>query len=130
MEPKAFAEIRQNLEKTQKQLAQILGVSSKAVQSFEQGWRSVPVHIERQVLLLFALKNRAIQKGKSCWVIQDCPAEKRQNCPAWQFHAGQLCWFINGTFCEGRARSTWKSKMNTCRKCEVYRSLTRMNNAG
>jgi DNA-binding XRE family transcriptional regulator len=51
-----FATIRQHLGKTQNQMARILGVSPKAVQSFEQGWRNIPVHIERQILLILALK--------------------------------------------------------------------------
>ena len=37
-------------------MAQILGSSLKAVQSFEQGWRKIPVHVERQMLFLLAMK--------------------------------------------------------------------------
>lgn len=33
--------IRQDLLKTQKQITELLGISLKAVQSFEQGWRSI-----------------------------------------------------------------------------------------
>ncbi|MCK4792980.1 MAG: helix-turn-helix domain-containing protein, partial [Desulfobacteraceae bacterium] len=33
---------RKKLGKTQKQLAELLGTSLKAVHSYEQGWRSVP----------------------------------------------------------------------------------------
>ena len=40
MKRKQLAEIRRHLGKTQSQMAQILGVSPKAVQSFEQGWRN------------------------------------------------------------------------------------------
>lgn len=115
--------IRRHLEKTQTQMAQILGVSPKAIQSFEQGWRNIPVHIERQVLLILALKRRASKKTKPCWLTRRCPAEDRQNCPAWQFDAGNLCWFINGTICEGTAQRSWEEKMKICRDCEVYQSM-------
>jgi len=118
-----FAAIRRHLEKTQSQMAQILGVSPKAIQSFEQGWRNIPVHIERQVLLILALKSRASKKTKPCWLTRRCPAETRQNCPAWQFDAGNLCWFINGTICEGTAQGSWQKKMKICRDCEVYQSM-------
>ena len=118
-----FMAIRRHLEKTQTQMAQILGVSPKAIQSFEQGWRNIPVHIERQVLLILALKRRASKKTKPCWLTRCCPAEDRQNCPAWQFDAGNLCWFINGTICEGTAQESWQKKMKICRECEVYRSM-------
>src|ERR1039457_284679 len=80
-----FAGIRRHLGKTQTQMAQILGVSPKAIQSFEQGWRNIPVHIERQVLLILALKSRAAKKTKPCWMTRACRAEDRENCPAWQF---------------------------------------------
>jgi DNA-binding XRE family transcriptional regulator len=123
MKKAQFAEIRRHLGKTQNQMAQILGVSPKAIQSFEQGWRNVPVHVERQVLLILALKSRASRKGKPCWLTRRCSAEDRENCPAWQFDAGNLCWFINGTICEGTAQGSWKNKMKICRECEVYRSI-------
>jgi DNA-binding XRE family transcriptional regulator len=127
MRRKQFAEIRRHLGKTQSQMAQILGVSPKAIQSFEQGWRNIPVHIERQILLVLALKNHASrpasQKDKPCWLMRDCPVESRQDCPAWQFDAGHLCWFINGTICHGSPQGSWKEKMKICRDCEVYRSI-------
>ena len=127
MRRKQFAEIRQHLAKTQKQMAQILGVSPKAIQSFEQGWRNIPVHIERQLLFILALKNRASRRDQPCWQIRQCPAESRQDCPAWQFEAGNLCWFINGTICEGSPQGSWKKKMKICRDCEVYRSILLMD---
>jgi DNA-binding XRE family transcriptional regulator len=123
MKKQQFVEIRRHLKKTQNQMAQILGVSAKAVQSFEQGWRNIPVHVERQILLLLALKSRAARKGTPCWTTRCCPVEDRHNCPAWQFKAGHLCWFINGTICEGTTQGSWQEKMKICRECEVYRSI-------
>lgn len=123
MKKSEFAEIRRHLGKTQSQMAQILGVSSKAIQSFEQGWRNIPVHIERQVLFILALKCHGSKKSAPCWLARDCPVEKRQDCPAWQFNAGNLCWFINGTICEGSPQGSWQNKMKICRDCEVYHSI-------
>jgi DNA-binding XRE family transcriptional regulator len=123
MKKKQFAEIRRHLGKTQNQMAQMLGVSAKAVQSFEQGWRNVPVHVERQVLLILGLKSRASKKSDACWLMRNCPEDKREDCPAWQYDAGNLCWFINGTICEGTPQGSWQKKMKICRSCEVYRSI-------
>ncbi|MFH0813428.1 MAG: hypothetical protein V2A69_11415 [Pseudomonadota bacterium] len=50
MDKQEFSHIRHQLGKSQKQTAQLLGISLKAVQSFEQGWRNIPIHIERLVL--------------------------------------------------------------------------------
>ncbi len=128
MQKTQFASIRRHFEKTQTQMAQILGVSSKAIQSFEQGWRKIPVHIERQILLILALKSHATERTKPCWLTRRCPEEDRQNCPAWQFDAGNFCWFINGTICEGTTQGSWEEKMKICRDCEVYQSMVNLKN--
>jgi DNA-binding XRE family transcriptional regulator len=123
MNKKEFSQIRYHLGKTQLQLSQLLGVSLKAVQSFEQGWRKVPVHTERQLLLMLALKTSRVNKNRPCWLIKECPAETRENCPAWEFSAGQICWLINGTICEGAPQKSWRHKIQICRKCGVFQSI-------
>jgi hypothetical protein len=123
MDSDEFSHIRRQLGKTQRQMARLLGTSLKAIQSFEQGWRKIPVHIERQVLFLLAQKNAPDGAHESCWDIERCPMERRRNCPAWEFHAGNLCWFINGTLCRGEPQARWEEKMEKCRKCPVFRSM-------
>ena len=115
-----FHRVRQHLAKTQNQMAQLLGISLKAIQSFEQGWRNIPVHTERQVLFLLALKSLRSKRNKPCWVIRKCPMEIKRDCPAREFQAGHLCWFINGTICEGEVRDSWQKKMKICRQCEAF----------
>ena len=115
-----FSKIRHHFGKSQLQISQLLGVSLKAVQSFEQGWRKIPVHIERQLLFLLALKQNTHRKVKPCWVLQKCPKETRENCPAWEFKAGHFCWCISGTICQGKVQKSWQKKMKICRRCEVF----------
>ena len=122
MGKKEFSEIRRHLGKTQSQLAQLLGTSLKAIQSFEQGWRKIPVHIERQVLFLLTMKKSLPKKIKPCWVIKKCPMETRRNCPAWELRAGHLCWFINGTICYGEVQESWQRKIKICRQCNVFQT--------
>lgn len=123
MNSKGFLRARKKLGKTQKQMAELLGTSLKAIHSYEQGWRNVPVHVERQLLFLVSRK-RGDQKGqKSCWVVKKCPPKRKKQCPAWEFHAGKLCWFINGTICEGHVQKNWHEKMKLCRSCEVFMVL-------
>ena len=123
MHKKEFSTIRHKLGKTQVQMAQLLGTSLKAVQSFEQGWRNISGPIERQMLFLLAMKVAQNDRNKSCWEIDSCPMEKRQNCPAWEFNSGDLCWFINGTICHGEVQENWKEKIKMCRKCNVLGSI-------
>jgi DNA-binding XRE family transcriptional regulator len=115
-----FSEIRHELGKSQAQLAQLLSISVKAVQSFEQGWRRIPIHVERQLLFLLSLKRNHHVNLKPCWNLRHCPKEIRDRCPAWEFKAGHLCWFINGTYCNGEVQKNWQRKIEICLKCEVF----------
>ena len=123
MEKKELSEIRRQLGKTQAQMAQLLGISHKAIQRFEQGWRNIPVHIERQTLFLLASMNAESRKNRSCWTIRKCSLENRRSCPAWEFQIGNLCWFINGTICHGEVQESWQEKIKMCRQCEVFRAV-------
>ena len=120
MNNKEFKALRKQLSKTQKQLSELLGTSIRAVQSFEQGWRRIPTHVERQLLFLVNRKQKSNKGAQPCWLIRKCLPQIRENCPAWEFNAGQFCWFINGTLCLGRAQDSWAKKMKICRKCEVF----------
>jgi hypothetical protein len=101
-------------------MAQLLGTSLKAVQSFEQGWRKVPAHIERQGLFLISNRGGGTRKSPPCWEIRDCAPENRKECPAWEFNLGHLCWFVNGTICRGKTQGSWPQKMKVCRRCGVF----------
>ncbi len=118
MESSEFVLFRKKLKKTQTQIAQLLGISAKAVHSYEQGWRSVPTHVERQMLFLVTRINRD-KKKKSCWDINKCPDDRKEKCPAWEFKVGDLCWFINGTICEGNVQKNWSEKIKVCKSCEA-----------
>ena len=123
MENEEFKSFRQRLSRTQKQMGQLLGISLKAVHSYEQSWRSIPPYVERQMFFLLS-RVEGNQKGqKSCWVIKKCPPETKKQCPAWEFKAGKLCWFINGTICCGEAYKDWAEKMKCCRSCEILKSF-------
>ena len=123
MNSNEFKQLRHKLKKTQKQMAQLLGTSLKAVHSYEQGWRPVPAYVERQMFFLISALDGNYKSRKSCWVVKNCPMERRKKCPAWEFKTGNLCWFINGTICEGGVQRDWKEKMKICRSCEVFRSM-------
>ena len=123
MDNKEFSEIRHYLGKTQAEIARLLCVSHKAIQSFEQGWRNIPASAERQLLFLLSLKISSDVKTGPCWEIRNCPADWKKNCTAWEFRAGYFCWFTNGTFCQGEYQENWEKKVRLCRQCEVFHSL-------
>ena len=123
MEKEEFVVARTKLDKTQKEMSQLLGVSVKAIYSYEQGWRSIPAHVERQVFFLLSRKKRKKVLPKNCWVVKKCPPKRRNECPAYEYKAGRFCWMINGTFCKGMPQKNWKEKMKICRKCEIILNL-------
>jgi DNA-binding transcriptional regulator YiaG len=63
MGEKEFPQIRHQLVKMERQLARLLGASRKALQSFEQGWRNLPVQTRRRLLFLTALRSSRKHKG-------------------------------------------------------------------
>ena len=56
-----------NLRKTQKELANLLGISKKTVESYEQGLRNIPSNIER--ILYFLLVKLLLISIRSCMAI-------------------------------------------------------------
>jgi len=122
MDSNEFKHFRSRLQKTQKEMAILLGTSTKAIHSYEQEWRSIPSHVERQMLFLMSRLNHNSKKQQKCWTILKCPKKIREQCPAWEFKLGQLCWFINGTICQGQPQNNWQKKMEMCRLCEVFNS--------
>jgi DNA-binding XRE family transcriptional regulator len=123
MDKEEFTLYRKNLGKTQKEMADLLGTSLKAIHSYEQGWRNIPVSVERQLLFLFSRKLEKEQKLTPCWKLKKCLPEQKRQCPALEFRAAKFCWFINGTICEGIVQKDWKEKMKICRKCDVFAPL-------
>jgi len=122
METQEFKNFRKKLAKTQEGMAQLLGISVKAIRSYEQGWRTIPVHAERQLFFLVAKKAEILKPVKPCWTINKCNEEQKEQCPAWEFHAGSLCWFINGTICSGVIHKDWREKIEICKKCKAFPS--------
>lgn len=123
MDSVKFKEFRKKIGKTQKELAELLGTSLKAICSYEQGWRSVPTHVERQLYFLISRKAHPQKVQRDCWEILDCPEDRKRNCPAWEFKSGKLCWFINGTICECKSQKSWRDKMDICRDCAVTKDI-------
>jgi hypothetical protein len=121
MESEKFIYYRKQLGLTQKELAQLLVTSIKAVHSYEQGWRNIPDSAERQLFFLISGQSRS--NSHDCWTVKKCPSERKKQCPAWKYKAGHLCWFINGTICEGKVHKNWDEKIRICRNCEVFKPI-------
>jgi len=105
-------------------MAEFLGVSKKAIESYEQGWRKTPPHVEQMVLLhTILLRGRDLCKVQPCWKLKDCDPAICAKCPAKRAHAPGFCWLITGTLCKGQGTGSWKAKRRLCLKCVVLRRL-------
>jgi len=113
--------VRKALGKSQAELAQMLGASRRAVQSYEQGWRRVPRHVQKMAGLLLYLRRRKRRAVPPCWKVRRCPDEIRRNCPAHQLDAGELCWLVSGNMCREGTVVSAGAKMAKCQRCAVVR---------
>lgn len=121
MKKAEFREFRGSLGKTQKQFASLLGVSLKTIQSYEQGWRPIPPHIQRDLLYLLIKKNQNGNPELPCWELKGCT--KKEQCPTWEFQSGTMCWYIHSTLCGDNVPDNYLEKLNICRSCEIFKSL-------
>jgi hypothetical protein len=130
----AFARLRSSLGKSQRELAELLGLSLKAIESYEQGWRRVPAHVERVLyFLLFKLNEDAIEAEDPCWQSTACPDEQRDKCVAYVAREGSYCWFFTGRLCgatkgsaSGAARDAKgldKAGDGGCYTCSVFTKM-------
>ena len=109
---------------SQSQLAKVLGISSKAVQSYEQGWRPVPGSILLHLLVLLDdIRARSGEVRQPCWEINQCPPEALTSCPVAKMGTGLRCWALANERCRvlgGRGGETIFREMD----CPVISQLT------
>jgi transcriptional regulator with XRE-family HTH domain len=111
-----FSRLRASLGKSQRELAGILGLSLKAIESYEQGWRNVPAHVERLLyFLLFKLNEDEIEAEEPCWESKACSDERRSKCVAYVAKEGRFCWFFTGRLCA--------SGEDGCYACDVFTKM-------
>jgi len=112
--------IRERLDKSQQQMAGLLGVSLRALQSYEQGWRRVPPHVIKQAWLLLLLKRRTEPGGvQPCWVVRGCDQASREACPVHELGAGDLCWLLSAQCRCGGPAGALAAQMDRCEQCPV-----------
>ena len=119
-----FRHVRDALGITQREMAIILGLSDKAIQSYEQGWRKTPESVFRTLNVVYVTHRLRNRRGAfACWKARGCPAEMRKNCRTFKMGAGHLCWLVSGNKCNGQEFRTFEEKNQVCQRCKVYRQL-------
>jgi DNA-binding XRE family transcriptional regulator len=116
-----FRQLRKKLGKTQKQLAELLGISLKTIHSYEQGWRAVPTHAEKLLYFLYINQRGRKCKHSPCWEEKLCLV--KEGCPAYEFDSGHMCWYMWGTLCDCTKGTDEKDKMEICKTCNIFSTL-------
>ena len=112
--------IRKYLDKSQRELADQLGISLRAIQSYEQGWRSMPPSLQKLLLqLLYLHWRRENIHPAPCWETKKCGKRKRLNCLAWKTCSGDCCWLTTGNQIECKPQASWEKKLAHCIQCPV-----------
>ena len=119
-------EIRAEMGLSQSELAGLAGISTRAIQSYEQEWRQPSELVERMLLLLLmAHRHGARLSGFRCWKQKECAPGVREKCIAYVTRQGHLCWFLTGTMCEGQRQESWSDKLRLCLDCSFMQGLLR-----
>ena len=120
----AIKTLRAELGRSQKEMADLPGISKKAVQSYEQGWRKTPPHVEQAILLHAILRRHAdLRRIPFCRQLNRCPAKTRRDCPSARLRTPGFCWMLTGTLCCGQPTGSWAAKRTRCFQCEVMKRL-------
>ncbi len=121
MQRQEFVNIRKRLQKTQREIAELLGISHKTVESYEQGFRNIPVNVARILYyLFFKLNKEKLDEKKLCWIDKTCPMEIRENCVAWLAQEGFFCWFLTGKSCV-REKMLSPGNSQNCFSCSFFK---------
>lgn len=116
---KHVKKIRKKIGMTQAMLARALGISIRAVQSYEQGWREVPTHVMVQLLVLAAAFCKKDDR-KTCWELRKCTPEDMAKCPCCKTD-GMLCWLVTGR--QSVPCKQGHDDLSTCMKCPVVKQI-------
>ena len=121
MQKDEFIKVRKKLGKTQKEMATLLGISKKTVESYEQGLRNISVNNERIIyFLLFKLNMEKFGEMEFCWDKKKCPPGTREYCIAWIAREGFFCWFITGKVCK-REKLVSPKSTGSCFTCSFFK---------
>jgi transcriptional regulator with XRE-family HTH domain len=115
--------IREALAKSQREMADLLGISVRAVQSYEQGWRALPSSVQKLAVLLLLLRQREEKPAlPSCWEITECDPEKTASCYSRSCGKGQLCWLVTNDKQRCRWMADHEDALQACSRCPVMRT--------
>jgi DNA-binding XRE family transcriptional regulator len=120
---RAMKGMRESVGWTQAEAAYFLGVSKKAIESYEQGWRHPPQTVCKQMLTLVALQKGYPKGYKPCWEIMRCSPAVRDACFCARKLNGHFCWMTCSANCHQHLDGEKTEKVACCFHCPVVKQL-------
>jgi hypothetical protein len=107
---------------TQAETASFLGISKKAIESYEQGWRNAPDAVWKELITIAAVQHGYPKGSDPCWKVMHCSSQIRQACFCSRKMGGHFCWMTATTNCH-RNHPELRRGMMTCVTCPVVRQF-------
>ena len=118
----AFHRLRETMGWSRAETAAILGLSRKAVESYELGWRKVPARVWKQALTVAAIQRKYPMGTKPCWELTRCHERVSKNCLCRKLTDGRFCW-MTVTQCCHLAHLDKQMGFENCLSCPVIRQF-------
>jgi DNA-binding XRE family transcriptional regulator len=116
--------VRGELGVSQSQLADLVGVSVRTVQSCEQRWRGPSVALEKSLLLLLLAFRNGEEFGQQvCYEAVHPKPGACDQCLARRSGQTHLCWLFSGNTCQGKRLHSWAEKKAACGECPFLHLL-------
>jgi DNA-binding XRE family transcriptional regulator len=121
MKKEEFIRIRKKLGRTQLEMSELINVSKKTIESYEQGLRQIPDNMSRIIYyVLFKLHMNKLNEKELCWNKNNCPMQIRKKCIAWMAKDGFFCWFLNMKTCLLKRLSN-EENIESCFECDFFK---------
>lgn len=114
------------------EMSSFLGVSRKAVESYEQGWRNIPNRVWKQLLTVAAIQNDYSRAARPCWELTDCPETTRHECFSGHAMKGQFCWMTATRCCRQKVLRSHDPQGDflICLNCPVVKQFLKVEIPG
>ena len=121
----AFHCLREAMGWSRVETAAILGLSRKAVESYELAWRKVPDRVWKQALTVAAIQRKYPLGTLPCWELTQCHEEVSATCLCRKLTDGRFCW-MTVTKCCRQARRGEDMGFKQCLSCPVVRQFVQV----
>ncbi|MFO1522672.1 MAG: hypothetical protein U1F77_10655 [Kiritimatiellia bacterium] len=121
----AFHCLREAMGWTRQETASILGLSRKAVESYELAWRKVPDRVWKQALTVAAIQRKYPLGTQPCWELTHCRDEVRESCLCRKLTDGRFCWMTVTKCCRLSLRGE-EMGFKQCLSCPVVRQFVQV----